>query len=323
MSFPASSMQLQAAALQLLRIVDSFWRRVPPTLPQFKNVVVFGDSFSDVALALNGGATWPVYLSRYSNTSLYPFARGGATCSDSWKIMDSISVMEAQIPAFEDKKLALPAEETVYSLWIGTNDVGAGALLTGSAPGFTNVDATKCAVDWVRDMYDRGARYFVFQNMVPLQLIPMYAPDAHYNYIMSMTWKRERDPVVWHIGITELVAARNALAPYMLRELLSSLPGAHLALFDSHALFMDIIQHPDQYLNGTAPLNVVSGIADCEHEPTGGPVGGKCPEPVRGTDRDSYLWYDELHPSEQADRIVARKMAEALKGDTKWATWIS
>ncbi|EJD37647.1 hypothetical protein AURDEDRAFT_199612 [Auricularia subglabra TFB-10046 SS5] len=316
-------MQVQTLVLQLLRLVDSFMGRGPSSLPQFKNIVVFGDSFSDVELALNGGATWPVYLSRYTNATLHPFARGGATCSDNWKVMDSISVMESQIPAFESKQLTLPTHETVYSLWIGTNDAGAGALLTGSAPGFTIVDATKCAVDWVRLMYERGARYFVFQNMIPLQLIPMYAPNAHYNYVMGMTWKRERDPIVWHIGMTELVAARNALAPYMLRELLPGIPGAHLALFDSHALFKDIIQHPDQYLNGTAAPNVVSGIADCEHEPTGGPIGGRCPEPVQGTDRDSYLWYDELHPSEQADRVVAREMAKALKGNTKWATWIS
>ena len=54
----------------------------------------------------------------------------------------------------------------MYTLWIGTNDVGANALLTGGqTPGVTLVDTTACAVDWVRALYDGGARNFVFQNV--------------------------------------------------------------------------------------------------------------------------------------------------------------
>lgn len=56
-------------------------------------------------------------------------------------------------------------EETIFTLWIGTNDVGAGALLTGSSPGATVANTTVCAVNWVKTLYQNGARNFLFQNV--------------------------------------------------------------------------------------------------------------------------------------------------------------
>lgn len=52
----------------------------------------------------------------------------------------------------------------MYTLWIGTNDVG--ALLTGyEKDGVTIVDTVGCAVDWVTALYENGARNFLFQNV--------------------------------------------------------------------------------------------------------------------------------------------------------------
>lgn len=56
-------------------------------------------------------------------------------------------------------------EETIFTLWIGTNDVGAGALITGSSPGATVVNTTTCAVNWVKTLYESGAKNFLFQNV--------------------------------------------------------------------------------------------------------------------------------------------------------------
>ncbi len=79
--------------------------------------------------------------------------------------------------------------------------------------------------------------------------------------------------------------------------------------------------NPAKYLNGTAPLNVTGAVLSCVF-----PLNsddGTCTQ-VNGTDRDSYLWWDELHPSEQADRIVAREIAKTMTGQgSQWETWIS
>ena len=39
--------------------------------------------------------------------------------------------------------------------------------------------------------------------------------------------------------------------------------------------------------------------------------------------RDSYLWFDELHPSEQANRIVAREIVKGVKDSSQWVKWLS
>jgi hypothetical protein len=41
-----------------------------------------------------------------------------------------------------------------------------------------------------------------------------------------------------------------------------------------------------------------------------------------GTDKDSFLWYDELHPSEQTDRVLAREITDVVKnGSKKWTRY--
>lgn len=64
-----------------------------------------------------------------------------------------------------------------------------------------------------------------------------------------------------------------------------------VALFDSHALFTAMRNSPAQFLNGTAPLNVVTPLFSCVYPLNAdmSTVAPNCTE-VEGTDRDSYLW---------------------------------
>ncbi|KZV91411.1 carbohydrate esterase family 16 protein [Exidia glandulosa HHB12029] len=295
------------------------------TLPQFKQLVTFGDSYSDVgAAAALGGTAWPVFAASDAGLTLHPFAKAGAACSNKITPLPSPPVLESQVPAWLEFKKHTPFSaqaqlETVYTLWIGTNDIGVHALLTGDAPGKTVVDTTACVVNWVKAMHRNGARNFIFQNMIPLQLTPLYSAGGHLNRY----WNLQRNATEWSIMITELTTAGNALSTLMLKDLAHELPEARIALFDSHGLFLDMYKHPQLYLNGSAPLNVTGAIIECVYELNGGPVGGVCPPPVLGPAQDSSLWFDELHPSQQANRIVAREIANALRGDTRWATWIS
>lgn len=78
--------------------------------------------------------------------------------------------MEWQIPAYlnetYDGSLALNAQETMYTIWIGTNDLGVNALLTGSdAPGVSIVPVRQCAIDVLKRLYESGARNFIMQNV--------------------------------------------------------------------------------------------------------------------------------------------------------------
>ena len=165
-----------------------------PSPSQIKNLVTFGDSYTDVVcitsppfsahhsswhahqlLSLqdghaDGGIMWPVFAAQDGQFDLFPFAKSGATCSNKLTPRTFPSVFEDQLPAYfaevANGTLKLQPEETIYTLWIGTNDVGVGTLLTGQqTPGVTLTDTVSCAVDWVSTLYKSGARNFIFQNV--------------------------------------------------------------------------------------------------------------------------------------------------------------
>ena len=160
-----------------------------PRPGQIKNLVTFGDSYTDVVSDplfqpvgvecthrsdqdrhADGGIMWPVFAAQDGHFNLFPFAKSGATCSNNLTARPFPSVFESQLPLYFAEKangsLRLRPEETMYTLWIGTNDVGANALLTGSqTPGVTIVDTVACAVNWIQVLYASGARNFIFQNV--------------------------------------------------------------------------------------------------------------------------------------------------------------
>ncbi|KAJ7203776.1 hypothetical protein GGX14DRAFT_551761 [Mycena pura] len=141
----------------------------------------------------------------------------------------------------------------------------------------------------------------------------MYSSNSYPNRY----WAMQRNTTEWHVFMTELVKSANALIELRLQALVPKLPG----LFDSYGLFQDILDHPSQYLNGTAPLNTTGCIKSCVYQ-LNEPITdtGVCTI-VNGTDRDSYLC---LHPSEQTDRVLAKEIAQVVKGkENRWTTWLS
>ena len=141
---------------------------------QIKNLVTFGDSYTDVVNVADGGTAWPVYAAGYSGVSLFPFAKSGATCSNNLTPRPFPSLYESQLPDYFNEvgngTLKLDPTETIYTLWLGTNDVGVNSIISGGNNA-SIVDVTTCLVNWVNILYARGARNFLFQNVCFLQLI--------------------------------------------------------------------------------------------------------------------------------------------------------
>ncbi|TDL28575.1 carbohydrate esterase family 16 protein [Rickenella mellea] len=293
-----------------------------PSPGQIKNLVTFGDSYTDVGSPADGGTAWPIYAAGYGPFKLFPFARSGATCSNNITARPFPSVFESQLPLYFTEKsngsLVLDPASTIYTLWIGTNDVGVGGLLTGlQKPGVTIVDTVTCAVNWVKTLYANGARNFLFQNMLPLQKTVLYGSTTYPNRYFNLA----HNSTEWSLFMSELVNGGNAIGKLQLQALPASLPGAKIGLFDSYGLFSDMIAHPANYLNGTAPLNVTGCANSCVF-----PLGGQTSvcTVAKGAARDSFLWWDELHPSEQSDRVVARQITNAIQRKSdQWTTWFS
>ncbi|KAJ3908553.1 GDSL lipase/acylhydrolase [Lentinula edodes] len=270
---------------------------------QIKTLVTFGDSYTDTTAMADGGATWPTHAAGYANVSLFSFAKAGATCSNNLTFRPFPPVFESQLPTYfaelsNGTLPDLPPDETLYTLWIGTNDVGANALLTGhGAPGVSLVDTVSCAVNWVKTMYASGARNFLFQNMVPLQNTVLYSSNSYLNHY----WTQTRNTTEWNVFMSEITR-----------------------LFDSYSLFEDMIASPATYLNGTAALNITGCAHSCVYQLNESTADTGICTIANGTDRDSFLWYDELHPSEQTERNIAREIAEVIEGkQNQWTRWLA
>ncbi|KAG1765727.1 carbohydrate esterase family 16 protein [Suillus placidus] len=326
-------LQGMTLAFALLTLTTPSWAAgVAPG--QIKNFVTFGDSYTDSSYypSADGGYAWPTWAAMYGNLNLYGFARSGATCSNLLTYRPFPPIMGWQLPAYLNETrngtLELNPEETIYTIWIGTNDLGANALLTGSdAPATSIVQVRQCTVEVLKILYESGARNFIMQNMLPLDLTILY---SNYSY-PSRYWDLERNTTEWNVYMKELVRAGNEITSLMLDALVPTLPDAHIgqptlqsdsgkqltrsnaASFDSYGLFTDMYSNPQNYFNGTAPHNVTGCVHSCVYtmDSTAAPA---CTI-ANGTDADSFMWYDELHPSQQSDRIVAREMTAVMKGE--------
>lgn len=207
-------------------------------------------------------------------------------------------------------------DDTVYAIWIGTNDVGNNAFLTDSQiAGKTLTDYVDCVYGVVDELYKSGARYFVLMNLAPLNLLPQYATPADGGLKSTQYFKDK--PSVAGGNITEIsyrmletVDTVNSIYAYRTpfeARINNTWPGANVANFDVNALITDMYHNPKEYLNGTAPLNVTGYVIGAGN--------------ISRSDRDSYMWYDELHPSEQLDRVVAREFVDVFGGNSKWAKY--
>lgn len=75
----------------------------------------------------------------------------------------------------------------------------------------------------------------------------------------------------------------------------------------------DIHNHPSVYLNGTGlPLSVTGFELHCAL--SGSPCNSL-------GSPDSFMWYNELHPSEQVDRVIAKEFVKVISGSSSYATY--
>ncbi|KAF2019333.1 carbohydrate esterase family 16 protein [Aaosphaeria arxii CBS 175.79] len=326
----------------------------------FTTLVTFGDSYSDESrlgyfinnngsappvgweqpVGLNtasGGLSWARLASIYSSTKLYNYAVSGAVCSNkiSPRTFAAIKapfpdVAGYEIPAFKADSRYISRngtaffsgtpENTVYAIWIGTNDLGNDAFLTDSQiRGKTLKDYVDCVYSAIDSLYENGGRYFVLLNVAPLQLLPQYATPENGG-LNATKFYPDKGSNITEISyrMYESVTTVNEVFKYRTpfeTELEKRWKDAQIANYDVNALITDIWNDPKSYLNGTASLNVTAPILSCDA------TGDICTNVEDKSARDSYLWFDELHPSEQASRIVAREFVGVLSGQSKWAKY--
>jgi len=138
------------------------------------------------------------WVSNYTNAKLYDYAVSGAVCDNKmiYRYLSAISgpfpdvVYEVDAFVADTKYINATTktntlytnrkpENTVYAMWIGTNDLGSYAFLTDSSLNQTVIpDYVDCIFDRFDTIYQNGGRNFVLMNTAPLQLSPMYGMPA-------------------------------------------------------------------------------------------------------------------------------------------------
>ncbi|KAF3929949.1 hypothetical protein AA313_de0205322 [Arthrobotrys entomopaga] len=318
-------------------------------------LVVFGDSYTDegrlgymqnnggalppdnfmpsqdvIDSTSTGGKQWSRIAADATGDTLINYAVAGAVCSNNLTPRYSPgifglfpSVNEYEVPQFKKEHTMtrysgtgnLNPDKTVFAIWIGTNDIGNGALLTDEhLPGVTLPDYTDCVVSQIQTLYDYGARKFVVLNDVPLERAPQYTQNGPNHYFPERDTYLGGNMTAISQKIGTNVHASNQILKYQLPFIADTLNGAKVALLDVFSIFQDVFAHPQNYLD--APYNTTgyafhcATVADCAS-------WTNTIEPNVG----SYMWYDELHPSVKTSTAVANEFVKALTKESTFATY--
>ncbi|KZV94258.1 hypothetical protein EXIGLDRAFT_767319 [Exidia glandulosa HHB12029] len=257
-------------------------------LPHFDHVVIFGDSYSDVDdPVITTSAAWPTYLSSYTGSSVKSFARKGNRC---------IHIQTEQLPKFMSTAHP-PPDSTLYVVFVGFNDIG--GLINDFKPAIASWDArlqvSSCPVEVMSNLTTTaGAKHFLWFKMVPYDIVPLYTPEG---------FARDIEPQMTRLG-----NSGNSMTTALVEDFASTYPDLSVGIFDTYSLFNDIHDHPTSYLNGSVSPDVSNYVVMDRSRPA--------------DVQDSFMWWDPFHPSEQTNRIIARRVAVGMQGNTQWLSWL-
>lgn len=271
-------------------------------LRKLSNLVTFGDSYTDEGrlnyifnhnalpppgqlLPVNnqtsvGGYAWPRLVAQKTGAKLYDYAVAGGMCSNNvtQHYLGNIngpfpSILDYEVPAFKTDlgyKGLYPdrrADNTVYALWIGTNDLGIdGFLGEEQVQGATITDFVECVWKAFDGVYKLGGRQFVLLNVLPLQLSPMYASIPNGGAGNNEYWgnKESFNTTETQYKMEEYLTSANTMfatgAPYNLL-IKKRWSGATVSLLDVHSLLLDLRANPSKYY--TEPVNITSSWRGC------------------------------------------------------------
>ncbi|KAL9620404.1 MAG: hypothetical protein Q9160_005104 [Pyrenula sp. 1 TL-2023] len=284
------------------------------------------------------------YLSLYTGLPFDNYACGGAACSNALTPLGPPDVSTDQLAWFikdhvlsnsstnsTTSPLNISGSTTLAILWIGTNDLGIHSLLAPDSPTSSPFSPTipplsagsdnattvpslaSCQLSHIRTLYTQhGIQNFLLMSTIPLHLTRLYSPLS----TPTIYYPTPHDGPTWSRSIFHLSTALNTLLQAGAATLASSLASnpnpPSITFFDTYALFERIYLSPSTYLNGTLPANVTGHCHQCPDANDWRRCGeGDC---VGEGERDSFMWWDELHPSEQTGRVVAGEVARLLGG---------
>ncbi|KAI0343568.1 hypothetical protein BDW22DRAFT_1419482 [Trametopsis cervina] len=309
--FPATTAATQSTTTPPTT-VTSLPSQPPPFDTSINYWFSFGDSYTQTGFTINGtkpsvgnplgnppypghtavgGVNWiDVNTVQYNHSLLltYNFAYGGATIDSSLipPYDPSVVSLKKQVGQFLNSSVGKPsaavpwrADNTLFSFWIGINDIGNSYYLSGDRSAFSDtlLDAYFALVQKIfvntlpLQQYNAGGRNFLFINVPPVDRSPLMVPQG------TSATNAEKTVIA---GFNSKLAQRVA-------KLAST--GVKTWLFDSNAAFTTVLNNPTKY-----------GFVD---NTSYGNAGD--------------FWGNNYHPSSAAQTIFGQQISQLLKG-TFW-----
>ncbi|KAI4954907.1 hypothetical protein J4E86_006217 [Alternaria arbusti] len=289
-----------------------------------KQLFVFGDSYTQTGFDVNGtqpspsnlfgnpaypgytssnGPNWVGFLSTTYNASdllTYNMAYGGATVDSDLVTPYAPTVISMKnqvrtefLPTYGSHAATAPwtSSSSLFAFFIGINDVGNSWWLNNA----TLYDTIfSVYADLLNDVYETGARNFLFLSVPPVNLAPLTLNQDDGGYAVENEGKVILD---WNKRLGEMVDAFQA-----------NHTGTKVFVHDTWGLFSKVIEDPASY-EQTAGLKNVTGY--CAAYMNGTPdwytKDASCEYPV-----NEYLWLNELHPTFPIHNATAASIAELL-----------
>ena len=274
---------------------------------EFENVYVFGDSLSDNGNVFEqtGNTTPPppYFEGRFSNGPVWAekFAPGltpisinptATNLNMAFGGAESGIVDAGGIPGFlgqlgllqqaVDGGVAPPDGNDLITLFIGGNDY---LGLLGTAPDVTAEVATvqNNIATGLGGLYQLGARNFLVFNLPDLGTTPLVNDDAALSAFA-----------------TNLSGAHNAALPETIAALQGNFADANFIFFDTETLF-------NYVLDNSALFGFTNVTEGCLNDPA-------CATADKAT-QDSYVFWDDIHPTEGMGTLIAAAASELVNTD--------
>ncbi len=159
------------------------------------------------------------------------------------------------------QRLLLDPASFVVVMWVGTNDVGIGNFVTNDqAEDVALPDVADCQLNTLRALHALGARRFVLNSLIPLQLTKLYSNSSD----PTIYYPSPHNGTAWHRSMYNLVHSLNRMLGDGVRALNEEWRGdGSVEWFDTYGFFEEMYDNPTQHFNGSIPANVTGHCHQC------------------------------------------------------------
>ncbi|PTB42707.1 carbohydrate esterase family 16 protein [Trichoderma asperellum CBS 433.97] len=190
-------------------------------------------------------------------------------------------------------------DNTLYEMWIGVNDIGKKNIFIDiQEPGTSLTTYTDCVFVAFDSIYRNGGRKIILLNVPPLELHTLYATPQSKVLLPGSANCPDKPSNLTEVSFKMYEYSRTVNEIFKFQVPFQQ----HIAK-DTPVRYgqsMEIHQNPQKYLNGTSTLDILDFIHHCS--------SGEVDCTDLPGDRDSFMFYDSLHPSEQVHPIIAQNL---------------